>query len=246
MNLYVLILSLFLTIAVLGCDSRVNPVPTPSNDPAEQPVEDVAGQPVVVGEDPPEEEPVVVGEDPPEEEPVVVGEDPPEEEPVVVGEDPPEEEPVVVGEDPPEEEPVVVGEDPPEEEPVVGDPAGIEVVRPVGPPPLQVEINKLPLNQQAAIATFKKGSKVFVRNTGKLGLRIRFPAGQNRIGGMFDGETGTITAHPQIHDNLAWFFIEWDAPVKNPGSGCGIGAEVCLGWSVAVLRDGTKVLNLLR
>ena len=86
--------------------------------------------------------------------------------------------------------------------------------------------------------------RVIVINTLDIGLRIRSTPGGTRIGGMFNGETGTIISGPEMADGLVWFEIEWDRPVKDPRSGCG-DREVCVGWSAAVLRDGTEVLDLL-
>ena len=63
---------------------------------------------------------------------------------------------------------------------------------------------------------------------------------------MFDGETGTILSEGKVDEGLVWFDIRWDAPVKDPRSGCGIGKEICIGWSIAIDRDGTEVLDLLR
>ena len=91
-----------------------------------------------------------------------------------------------------------------------------------------------------------KDDRVTVKNTLEDGLRIRDAPNGNRIGGMFDGEIGTIISEGKIDDGLVWFEIEWEAPVKNPNSGCGIGKKVCIGWSVAVLRDGTEVLERLK
>ena len=101
-------------------------------------------------------------------------------------------------------------------------------------------------HQRAALLVFGKNDRVIVKNTLDDGLRIRNVPGGTRIGGMFNDETGTIISDPKIADNYVWFEIEWDAPVKNPESGCGVGKNVCLGWSVAVIRDGTEVLDLLR
>ena len=99
--------------------------------------------------------------------------------------------------------------------------------------------------QLGALLVFGKGDRIIVKDTIKT-LNIRMPAGGDAIGGMRSGETGRILSEGEIKDELVWFHIEWDAPVKNPKSGCGIGKKVCIGWSVAVLRDGTEVLDLLR
>ena len=164
--------------------------------------------------------------------------------------DPPVPPPVVnpIGEDRgQEEEPNPGQEEEPdpgqEEEQVVEEP--IKVIKPVGGPPPQREIDKLRADQKAAITVFKKGSRVFVRNVGDLGLVIRHDANGDQIGGMFDNETGTITGHPKISEGLAWFFIEWDPPVKDPRSGCG-DRDICMGWSVAVTPNRLKVLNLIK
>ena len=99
--------------------------------------------------------------------------------------------------------------------------------------------------QLGALLVFGKNDRIIVKDTIKT-LNIRDPAGGAAIGGMRSGETGRILSEGEIEDGLVWFHIEWDAPVKNPLSGCGIGKKVCIGWSVAVLRDGTEVLDLLR
>ena len=140
--------------------------------------------------------------------------DPPPEPPVVV--DPPPEPPVVV--DPPPEPPVVV--DPPPEPPVVVDP----------PPPEPPSILQV-------------GDRVIVKQTAGLGIRIRDVPGGARIGGMFDGETGIVISGTREVRDLPWVEIEWDAPVKNPQSGCGIGKNVCVGWSAVVVENGTQVIH---
>ena len=99
--------------------------------------------------------------------------------------------------------------------------------------------------QRAALLKFGKNDRVVVKNTLDDGLRIRNVPDGTRIGGMFNDETGTIISDPKIADNYVWFEIEWDRPVKDPRSGCG-DRDVCVGWSVAVIRDGTEVLDLLR
>ena len=93
--------------------------------------------------------------------------------------------------------------------------------------------------------SFSINDRVIVKNTLDIGLRIRNTPGGTRIGGMFNGETGKIISGPEMADGLVWFEIEWDRPVKDPRSGCG-NRDVCVGWSVAVIGDGTKVLDLLR
>ena len=89
-----------------------------------------------------------------------------------------------------------------------------------------------------------KNDKVIVINTLNIGLSIRdVPAGI-RIGGMFNGETGTVISDPKSADGLSWVQIEWDRPVKNPDSGCG-DREVCIGWSAVALEDNTALLEKL-
>lgn len=122
------------------------------------------------------------------------------------------------------------GEEPPPTDPVTPMPDGIET---------------LDNHQRAALQKFGKNDKVTVKNTLNIGLRIRNAPDGTRIGGMFDGETGTIISDPEIANGYVWFEIEWDRPVKNPNSGCG-DRDVCVGWSVAVIRDGTEVLDLQR
>ena len=100
--------------------------------------------------------------------------------------------------------------------------------------------------QLGALLVFGKNDRIIVKNTLEVGLKIREDPNGKRSGGMFDGETGRIISEAEIEDGLVWFEIEWEAPVKNPDSGCGEGKKVCIGWSVAVLRDGTEVLDLLR
>ena len=99
--------------------------------------------------------------------------------------------------------------------------------------------------QLEALRVFRKNDRIIVKDTIKT-LNIRMPANGEAIGGMRSGETGKILSEAEIENGYVWFHIEWDAPVKNRLSGCGIGKKVCIGWSVAVLRDGTKVLDLLR
>lgn len=89
-----------------------------------------------------------------------------------------------------------------------------------------------------------KNDRIIVINTLNIGLSIRdVPAGV-RIGGMFNGETGTVVSNSKFADGLTWVQIEWDRPVKNPDSGCG-DREVCLGWSAVALEDETALLELL-
>ena len=85
--------------------------------------------------------------------------------------------------------------------------------------------------------------RVVVRNTLDLGIRIRDAPEGDRIGGMFDGETGIVVSGPREFRGLTWVEIEWDAPVKNPQSGCGIGKNVCIGWSAVFIEDGTQVIH---
>ena len=88
--------------------------------------------------------------------------------------------------------------------------------------------------QLGALLVFGKNDRIIVKDTIKT-LNIRESAAGPAIGGMRSGETGRILSEGEIEDGLVWFHIEWDAPVKNPLSGCGIGKKVCIGWSVAVL-----------
>ena len=108
------------------------------------------------------------------------------------------------------------------------------------------DFEALDQKQKDTFLVFGKGTRIIVQNTQGAGLRIRMPFGLDgdRIGGMFDGETGIILAEGEIKDKMVWFHIQWD-PVKNPGSGCG-NQDVCIGWSVAVTQDGTEVLNVKR
>lgn len=110
--------------------------------------------------------------------------------------------------------------------------------------PMPDGIETLDSYQRAALLAFGKNDRVKVKNTLDEGLKIRSTAGGTRIGGMFNGEIGTIISDPEIASDYVWFKIEWDRPVKDPRSGCG-DREVCVGWSAAVLRDGTEVLDLL-
>ena len=138
--------------------------------------------------------------------------------PVVV--EPPEPPPIVV--DPP------VTPEPPEPPPIVVDP-------PVTPEP--------PEPPPPPLYPLKVGDRVIVRNTLDLGIRIRSAPNEDRIGGMFDGETGRIISGPKEFRGLTWFEIEWDAPVKNPQSGCGIGRTICIGWSAEIVENGTRVIH---
>lgn len=89
-----------------------------------------------------------------------------------------------------------------------------------------------------------RNDSVIVINTLNIGLSIRdVPAGI-RIGGMFNGETGTVISDPEFADGLTWVQIEWDRPVKNPDSGCGA-RKVCIGWSAVALEDETALLEQL-
>ena len=85
------------------------------------------------------------------------------------------------------------------------------------------------------------GDEVVAQNTmgGDLnGLLVREKAGvQNmRIGGVFDGATGTITDGPEYEDNYTWWKVRWNSSNsvvcdKNP----------CEGWSVEFFR-GSRLL----
>ena len=90
---------------------------------------------------------------------------------------------------------------------------------------------------------YRVGDKVVVRNTLDLGIRIRNAPEGDRIGGMFDGETGIVISGPREFRGLTWVEIEWDAPVKNPKSGCGRDKKVCIGWSAVFIEDGTRVIH---
>ena len=128
------------------------------------------------------------------------------------------------------------------------------VVIPI-PKPLIDPITGLPSNPTPTVIVIPdpesqpepigKNDRIIVINTLNDGLRIRDAPGGIRIGGMFDGETGTIISDPKMADGLVWFKIEWDRPVKDHRSGCG-DRDVCVGWSVEVTGDGTEVLDLLR
>ena len=131
--------------------------------------------------------------------------------------------PYVTGE-PPEEEPPTP--EPPEEEPPTPEPPEEEPPTPEPPPSI-----------------LQVGDRITVRQTAGLGIRIRAVPYGDRIGGMFDGETGMIISGPREVGGLTWVEIEWDAPVKNPQSGCGIGENVCIGWSAVVLENGTQVIH---
>ena len=87
------------------------------------------------------------------------------------------------------------------------------------------------------------GDEVIVRNTLDLGIRIRKTPSGNQIGGMFDGETGIVISGPRESGGLTWVKIEWDAPVKDPNSGCGIDKDICIGWSAVFLKDGTQIIH---
>ena len=87
------------------------------------------------------------------------------------------------------------------------------------------------------------GDEVIVRNTLNSGILILNAPGGDRIGGMFDGETGIVIADTRESIGLIWAKIEWDAPVKHPLSGCGKGQQVCIGWSAVFIEDGTRIIH---
>ena len=149
--------------------------------------------------------------------------------PPVVVDPPPPPPPVVV--DPSIPPPPVVVDPPIPPPPVVVDP-------PIPPPPVVVDPPPPP-----PPPPLKVGDRVIVRNTLNLGIRIRSAPNEDRIGGMFDGETGVIISGPEKFRGLTWFEIKWDAPVKNPQSGCGVGQTVCIGWSAEVVENGTRVIH---
>lgn len=86
------------------------------------------------------------------------------------------------------------------------------------------------------------GDEVVAQNTvggGLNGLLVRENAGveNTRIGGVFDGATGTITDGPEYEDNYTWWKVRWDSSDsvvcdKNP----------CEGWSVEFFR-GSRLLT---
>ena len=100
------------------------------------------------------------------------------------------------------------------------------------------------MESQCNTSVFGEGARVIVKNTIHLGLIIRDAPDGNQIGGMFDGETGTLLSDGETARGLVWYEIEWDKPVKNPESGCG-DRDVCIGWSVAVVENGTEILELI-
>ena len=100
------------------------------------------------------------------------------------------------------------------------------------------------MESQCHTPVFAMGARVIVKNTIHLGLIIRDAPDGNQIGGMFDGETGTLLSDGETARGLVWYEIEWDKPVKNPKSGCG-DRDVCIGWSVAIVENGTEILELI-
>ena len=133
---------------------------------------------------------------------------------------------------PPED--VGTGVEPPVVEPPVVPP-------PLPEPPVVVEPPVVP--PPPPPDTLQVGDRVIVKNTSGEGIRIRSAPNEDRIGGMFDGETGIIISGPEEFRGLTWFEIEWDAPVKNPQSGCGAGEDVCIGWSAVIVENGTQVIH---
>ena len=100
------------------------------------------------------------------------------------------------------------------------------------------------MESQCHTPVFGRGARVIVKNTFDDGLIIRDVPDGNQIGGMFDGETGTLLSDGETARGLVWYEIEWDKPAKNPESGCG-DRDICIGWSVAVVQNGTEVLELI-
>ena len=135
--------------------------------------------------------------------------------------------------EPPGIEPPQIEPTPPE--PPRPEPPQIEPTPPKPPRPEPPQVEPSPI--------FRVGDRIFVRNTGDDGIRIRYPLGGGRIGGMFDGETGVVISDSREFRGLIWVEIKWDAPVKNPDSGCGIGANVCMGWSAVIVENGTQVIH---
>ena len=137
--------------------------------------------------------------------------------------------------------PPIVVEPPP---PPVVEPPPPPVVEP--PPPPVVEPPPPPVVEPPVVEPsypLKVGDRIIIRNTLDLGIRIRSAPNEDRIGGMFDGETGRIISGPKKFRGLTWFEIEWDAPVKNPQSGCGADETICIGWSAEIVEDGTRVIH---
>ena len=97
--------------------------------------------------------------------------------------------------------------------------------------------------QIEALRKFRKGDKVIVRRDVDVGLLILNNPNGSQSGGMFPGETGEIISDPKIAGNVVWFEIRWDAPVKDPRSGCGVNKTLCEGWSAAVARNDFKLLE---
>ena len=216
-----------ISLLITSCDNMTTSMIPDPPDVGEPDPPDVGEPPIPdppdVGE-PPIPDPPDVGE-PPIPDPPDVGE-PPIPDPPDVGEpDPPD-----VGE-PPIPDPPDVGEpDPPD----VGEPDPPDVGEP-DPPDVGEPDPPFPILQV--------GDRVIVRQTAGHGIRIRDVPYGDRIGGMFDGETGIIISGPREVRDLTWVEIKWDAPVKNPQSGCGIGANVCIGWSAVVVENGTQVIH---
>ena len=151
----------------------------------------------------------------------------PDPEPVIRVEPEPDPEPVVRVEPEPDPEPVIRVEPEPDPEPVV---------RVEPEPVIRVEPEPDPVIPQV-------GDEIIVRNTLDDGIRIRKVPWGDRIGGMFDGETGIVISGPRESRGLTWVEIKWDAPVKNPLSGCGIPAKVCIGWSAVFFKNGTHAIH---
>lgn len=64
----------------------------------------------------------------------------------------------------------------------------------------------------------------------------------NIIGKLENGNTGTITEEvPVLNDGLVWFEVEWDADIKGDCEANDDG--VCIGWSAAFDPDGNVLLT---
>ena len=76
-----------------------------------------------------------------------------------------------------------------------------------------------------------RGDAVIVQNTLHLGLNIRSGASTNhpKIGGVFDGATGTVVDGPRRANGYKWWKVDWDnAP---------------MGWSVEAIDEDLLILR---
>ena len=79
-----------------------------------------------------------------------------------------------------------------------------------------VTSNEIPTERPTAQG-LSNGDAIIVQNTGSDGLNIRSDPQvrnqnpDNRIGLVYDGATGTITAGPREADGYIWWEVEWDA-----------------------------------